>query len=163
MSDMPDMPEGLDQIDLRPGKDITEQPTPVPEETPQPQQPDVEKLRVERLKAILAKTEPAAKLDPVKVASKPAGPIFKVQIFVSPVKLKANDARFKKHKDAVFFQENGMYKYTIGASEDYNAINRLLKELLADFPEAFIIAFKNGSKMNVVEAVKEFKSNKLKR
>ena len=168
MSDMPDMPEGLDQIDLSPVKDITEQPTPVPEETPQPQQPDVEKLRVERLrverlKAILAKTEPAAKLDPVKVASKPAGPIFKVQIFVSPVKLKANDARFKKHKDAVFFQENGMYKYTIGASEDYNAINRLLKELLADFPEAFIIAFKNGSKMNVVEAVKEFKSNKLKR
>jgi len=94
------------------------------------------------------------------VAPKPAGPVFKVQIFASSVKLKANDARFKKHKDAVFYQEGGMYKYTIGASEDYNAINRLRKELLADFPEAFIIAFKDGSRMNVVEAIKEFKSKK---
>jgi N-acetylmuramoyl-L-alanine amidase len=90
----------------------------------------------------------------------PAGPVFKVQIFASSVKLKATDARFKKHKDAVFYQENGMYKYTIGASEDYNAINRLRKELLADFPEAFVIAFKDGSRMNVVEAIKEFKSKK---
>jgi N-acetylmuramoyl-L-alanine amidase len=86
--------------------------------------------------------------------------VFKIQIFASSVKLKANDARFKKHHDAVFYQEGGMYKYTIGASEDYNAINRLRKELLADFPEAFIIAFKNGEKMNVVEAVREFKSRK---
>ena len=90
----------------------------------------------------------------------PAGPVFKVQIFASSVKLKATDARFKKHKDAVFYQENGMYKYTIGASEDYNAINRLRKELLADFPEAFVIAFKDGSRMNVVEAIREFKSKK---
>ena len=60
----------------------------------------------------------------------------------------------------MFYQENGMYKYTIGASEDYNAINRLRKELLADFPEAFVIAFKDGSRMNVVEAIREFKSKK---
>ena len=116
--------------------------TPVPEATPQPQQ------------------EQPQQPEPVKVAPKPAGPVFKVQIFASSVKLKANDARFKKHKDAVFYQEGGMYKYTIGASEDYNAINRLRKELLADFPEAFIIAFKDGSRMNVVEAIKEFKSKK---
>ena len=76
------------------------------------------------------------------------------------MKLKSNDARFKKHSEAEFYQENGMYKYTIGASEDYNAINRLRKELLADFPEAFVIAFKDGSRINVVEAIKEFKSNK---
>ena len=76
------------------------------------------------------------------------------------MKLKATDARFKKHREAVFYQENGMYKYTIGVSEDYNAINRLRKELLKDFPEAFVIAFKDGSRMNIVEAIKEFKSNK---
>ena len=143
---VPESPEGLEQIDLSPVKEVSQPaqpaPTPVPEATPQPQQ------------------EQPQQPEPVKVAPKPAGPVFKVQIFASSVKLKANDARFKKHKDAVFYQEGGMYKYTIGASEDYNAINRLRKELLADFPEAFIIAFKDGSRMNVVEAIKEFKSKK---
>ena len=143
---VPESPEGLDQIDLSPVQEVSQPtqpaPTPVPEATPQPQQ------------------EQPQQPEPVKVAPKPAGPVFKVQIFASSVKLKANDARFKKHKDAVFYQEGGMYKYTIGASEDYNAINRLRKELLADFPEAFIIAFKDGSRMNVVEAIKEFKSKK---
>ena len=143
---VPESPEGLEQIDLSPVKEVSQPaqpaPTPVPEATPQPQQ------------------EQPQQPEPVKVAPKPAGPVFKVQIFASSVKLKANDARFKKHKDAVFYQEGSMYKCTIGAAEDYNASNRRRKELLADFPEAFIIAFKDGNRMNVVEAIKEFKSKK---
>ena len=143
---VPEMPEGLDQIDLSPVKEISQPVQPV-----QPVQP------------IQPAPAPVPAPTPVPEAApqpQPAGPVFKVQIFASSVKLKATDARFKKHKDAVFYQENGMYKYTIGASEDYNAINRLRKELLADFPEAFVIAFKDGSRMNVVEAIREFKSKK---
>jgi N-acetylmuramoyl-L-alanine amidase len=144
---VPEMPEGLDQIDLSPVKEISQPVQPV-----QPIQP-----------APAPAPAPVPAPTPVPEAApqpQPAGPVFKVQIFASSVKLKATDARFKKHKDAVFYQENGMYKYTIGASEDYNAINRLRKELLADFPEAFVIAFKDGSRMNVVEAIREFKSKK---
>ena len=142
---VPEVPEGLDQIDLSPVKEISQPVQPVqPEPAPKPAPTPV--------------TEAAPQPQPQ--SQLPAGPVFKVQIFASSVKLKATDARFKKHKDAVFYQENGMYKYTIGASEDYNAINRLRKELLADFPEAFVIAFKDGSRMNVVEAIKEFKSKK---
>ena len=139
------IPEG---IDLSPVKDIP-QPEPVAEEPVQPavEQP-VEDQRV---------SEPAKEVEP---APKPSAPVFKVQIFASSVKLKASDARFKKHRDAVPYLENGMYKYTIGSSADYNAVNRLRKELLADFPEAFVIAFKDGSKMNVQEAIKEFKRNR---
>ena len=140
------VPEG---IDLSPVKDVP-QPTPAPEEKPQPAQ------EVQPAQPVVE--QPVA--EPVQAAPQPAAPIFKVQIFASSVKLKTTDARFKKHHEAVFYQENGMYKYTIGASEDYNAINRLRKELLPDFPEAFVVAFKNGSRMNVVEAIKEFKSKK---
>jgi len=150
---VPEMPEGLDQIDLSPVKEISQPVLPV--QPVQPVQP------IQPAPAPVPAPKPAP--TPVPEAApqpQPAGPVFKVQIFASSVKLKATDARFKKHKDAVFYQENGMYKYTIGASEDYNAINRLRKELLADFPEAFVIAFKDGSRMNVVEAIKEFKSKK---
>ena len=138
------IPEG---IDLSPVQDVPQpapvpQSTPAPEEAPRPVQPIQESQSAQSVVALSHL------------------PIFKVQIFASSVKLKTTDARFKKHHEAVFYQENGMYKYTIGASEDYNAINRLRKELLADFPEAFVIAFKDGSRMNIVEAIKEFKSNK---
>ena len=151
---VPEMPEGLDQIDLSPVKEISQPVLPV-----QPVQP-VQPIQPAPAPVPAPTPVPEAAPQPQPQSQLPAGPVFKVQIFASSVKLKATDARFKKHKDAVFYQENGMYKYTIGASEDYNAINRLRKELLADFPEAFVIAFKDGSKMNVVEAIKEFKSKK---
>ena len=155
---VPEMPEGLDQIDLSPVKEISQPVLPVqPVQPVQPIQPAPAPVPA----PVPAPTPvPEAAPQPQPQAQLPAGPVFKVQIFASSVKLKATDARFKKHKDAVFYQENGMYKYTIGASEDYNAINRLRKELLADFPEAFVIAFKDGSRMNVVEAIREFKSKK---
>ena len=39
---------------------------------------------------------------------------------------------------------------------------RLRKQVLDKFPEAFIIAFRNGAKMNVNEAIREFKNNRTK-
>ncbi len=87
-------------------------------------------------------------------------PVFKLQILVSNRVLKAGDAHFKGEKDFDHYQENGMYKYTVGASTDYNEIYRLRKTLAEKFPEAFIIAFKDGSKYDVQEAIKEFKQNK---
>ena len=40
---------------------------------------------------------------------------------------------------------------------DYNEIYRLRKSILDKFPEAFIIAFRQDKKMNVQEAIREFK------
>jgi N-acetylmuramoyl-L-alanine amidase len=53
-----------------------------------------------------------------------------------------------------------MYKYTVGASTDYNEIYRLRKEVVKKIPEAFIIAFKGGKRVDVNEAIREFKSKK---
>ena len=148
------IPEG---IDLSPVKDIP-QAKPVPEETVQPVQPTQPVQPAKEVESAPAQPIVEQRVsEPVKEAPQPSVPIFKVQIFASSVKLKANDARFKKHHDAVPYLENGMYKYTIGSSADYNAINRLRKELATDFPEAFVIAFKDGSKMNILEAIKAFK------
>ncbi len=97
------------------------------------------------------------------VASVPSAPVFKVQILASSAKIKVGDARLKGVKDADFYQEGGLYKYTVGASEDYYEIFRLRKSVIEQFPEAFIIAFRDGVRMNVNEAIKEFKSKKTKK
>ncbi len=89
-------------------------------------------------------------------------PVFKVQILVSSRVLRKGDAHFKGEEDYGSYQEGGMYKYTIGASENYNEIYKLRKSLLEKFPEAFIIAFKDGQKCDVNQAIREYKQNKQK-
>ena len=89
-----------------------------------------------------------------------SNPVFKVQILVSSRTLRQGDAHFKGETSYNSYQEGGLVKYTIGASENYNEIYKLRKSLLEKFPEAFIIAFKNGQKYDVNQAIREFKQNK---
>ena len=90
-------------------------------------------------------------------------PVFKVQITTSDRNLSSGNSRLKGVDEADSYYENGLYKYTVGSSTNYNEIYQLRKTLLGKFPDAFIIAFKNGEKMNVQEAIREFKSNKNKK
>ena len=96
------------------------------------------------------------------IAAAPAVPVFKVQILASRTKLKSNDPRLKGQKDAACYEEGGLYKYTVGSSANYNEIAQLRKTLAADFPQCFIIAFKDGAKVNVQLAIQEFRNNNKK-
>ncbi len=137
---------------------------------PVPEPPVVEEARVEPIEAKSVKDPepevveaPQAEVKQPEV-KKPAAssdaPVFKVQILSSSSKLKSTDARFKGLKDIDCYQDGGMYKYTVGASTNYNEIYRLRKEVVAKIPEAFIIAFKDGKRMDVNAAIREFKSKK---
>ena len=103
--------------------------------------------------------EAEEKTEKSKKADKDA-PVFKVQIFAVDSKLKSTDPRFKGRRDAEYYKEGGMVKYTIGESTNYNEINNLRRELNASFPGCFVIAFKDGDKMNINEAIREFKRNR---
>lgn len=87
-------------------------------------------------------------------------PVFKIQIMVCHNKLKEGDRQLKGLKGCDYYMENGDWKCTYGASNNYNEIARMRKQILDLFPSCFIIAFKNGEKMNVNQAIKEFMQNK---
>ena len=70
--------------------------------------------------------------------------IFKVQILTSDKKLAVNDKRLKGYGDISFYVEKGIYKYTYGATSDYNTILRMHRKAAKDFKGAFIIRTKNG-------------------
>ena len=130
---------------------------------PEPVQPQPDVKQPEQKPAVARPVfKPQSDVKQSKQKPAVARPVFKVQILTSPKALKANDSRFKGVKDTSSYQESGLYKYTVGSSEDYNEIYRLRKSILDQFPEAFIIAFKDGKRMNVQEAIKEFKSIKTK-
>ena len=104
---------------------------------------------------------PAPSLQPEQI--KENVPIFKIQITTSDRKLKAGCSQFKGMQNVGSYQEKGLFKYTVGDSPNYNEVYSLLKTVKQKFPDAFIIAFKNGEKMDVQQAIREYKSNKSKK
>lgn len=98
-----------------------------------------------------AKAQPATDTD---------APVFKVQILASNTSLPSSSPRFKGQTDISSYKEGGMVKYTVGSSRNYNEINRLRQSMAEKFPGCFVVAFKNGEKMNVSEAIREFKKNR---
>ena len=98
--------------------------------------------------------------EPQKPQTDYIAPVFKVQIVASDVQLKKSSPQLKGMADVQCYQENGMYKYTVGESENPNEILRLRKTLLDKFPQAFVIAFRDGAKMNVNEAIRDYKANR---
>lgn len=86
--------------------------------------------------------------------------IFKVQILASNKALSANSKEFKGLQGVDSYKEGGLYKYTYGASENYNEIVRIRKSIADKFAGPFIIAFRNGKKMDINAAIAEFKKKK---
>lgn len=115
-----------------------------------------------------AKTKPVANKSvqnrPVasEKATNDAEITFKIQILTSSKPLPKNDKRLKGLKNVDYYKEKGIYKYTYGASSDYNKVLRTKRTITAQFKDAFIIAFRNGEKMNVNEAISEFKKRRNK-
>ena len=146
----------------------------VPDQEPAPKtrvvtrgkQPKREEATPEQPKREVKKQEPKKDVKKqetkknVKKAEVADAPVFKLQIFVGSRNLRKGDAHFKGETDYDSFQEGNLVKYTLGASTNYNEIYRLRKEKLDKFPEAFIIAFKNGQKYDVNQAIREFKQNR---
>lgn len=142
------------------------------EQESQPQVEPQRKNEAQKKVEVLKKTEALKRTEPQKKAEvqkkvvaqkKPEpkdAPVFKLQIFVSDRILRKGDAHFKGETDYESFREGNQVKYTMGASSNYNEIYRLRKSLQEKFPEAFIIAFKNGQKYDVNQAIREFKQNK---
>ena len=116
-----------------------------------------------------AKTKPAAtaKTAPkrpivAESATNDSEITFKIQILTASKPLAKNDKRLKGLKDVDYYKEGGIYKYTYGAAADYNKVLRTKRTITAQFKDAFIVAFRNGEKMNVNEAIAEFKKRKNK-
>ena len=121
-------------------------------------QPEPGVKQVPQATALMTPVAPAAS----ESATVDSAPVFKVQLLASGVKLKTGDRQLKGQKQTEYYQEGGLYKYTVGSSSNYNEIYQLRKSLATSFPQAFIIAFKDGKKVNVQEAIQEWRSKKGK-
>ncbi len=84
-------------------------------------------------------------------------PVFKVQFLSSSTKLKQSDKAFKGLNPVEHYYDKGLYKYTYGATTDYNEIVRLKKKVNEKFKDAFIVAFIRNERIDTKEAIALYK------
>jgi N-acetylmuramoyl-L-alanine amidase len=82
-------------------------------------------------------------------------PIFKVQLSASIKRMELIPRNFNGLKDISVAYENRVYKYMYGETADYDEAKKQLSEAKdKGYNTAFLIAFKNGEKINIQDALK---------
>ena len=85
--------------------------------------------------------------------------IFKVQLAASSKKLELKPYNFKGFDILSSEKESGLHKYYYGNTSDYSEIKNLLQQAkLKGYTTAFVVAFKNGKKVNLTEVLNSGKN-----
>lgn len=109
-------------------------------------------------KEIVAKATVVEKDEPKEVVKTDdsKGVVFKVQISASGKKLDLIPANFKGLSNLSIATDNGtLFKYMYGNTSDYNVAKQNLAEAKSKgFDSAYIIAFKDGKKVNLQDVIK---------
>lgn len=93
-------------------------------------------------------------------ASKPAvvtkeGVLFRVQVVASSKNVALNAANFKGLDNITMLKEGTMYKYFYNETTDYNHARKALEVAKnKGYTSAFLVAYKNGKKISIQEAIK---------
>lgn len=86
-------------------------------------------------------------------------PVFKVQFLSSSKKLLQGDPVFKGLSPVEFYYDKGLYKYTYGATADYNEVLRVKRKVNEKFKDAFVVAFVSGERVDTQKAIAQFHKN----
>jgi N-acetylmuramoyl-L-alanine amidase len=85
-----------------------------------------------------------------------SGVVFKVQLSASGTKLDLVPSNFNGLNNLSVSHEGTLYKYMYGQTSNYDEAKRLMQEARGKgYPSAFVIAFKDGKKVTVQEALKQ--------
>lgn len=84
--------------------------------------------------------------------AEPAYPVFKVQFMTGTKVFKEGDSTFKGITGAGHYRDGNLVKYTLGECRTFAEAAALKKTIADKFPDAFIVAFCNGQRMDLNEA-----------
>ena len=80
---------------------------------------------------------------------------FKVQVLSSRKNLDTDDPYFKGFSDVESFESGKWIKYAVGRSMSYRDIIQYCGEVKKTYPDAFVIAVRNGKVITLNEALQE--------
>lgn len=122
---------------------------------PKPVQKNNEKPAGDTLTSVQKKVVAPVLAKNPTVSKENSNILFKVQISASAKKLELKPKNFKGLKNVSVDYDNNVYKYMYGETRDYNESKNLLEEAKAKgYNSAFLIAFKDGEKISIQDAIK---------
>jgi len=80
--------------------------------------------------------------------------VFKVHLVSTQNPVPLDSERFEGLGDIEEYQASGAYSYLIGSTNSYNEITKLQEKARKSFPDATIVAFKNGRLIKLEKALK---------
>jgi len=80
---------------------------------------------------------------------------FKVQVLTSRNEMPLDDSYFKDFKNVEMFGTGKWFKFAVGKEKDYKNIISYCREVKMEFPDAFVIAVKNGEIIPLKQAIEE--------
>jgi N-acetylmuramoyl-L-alanine amidase len=87
-----------------------------------------------------------------------SGICFKVQFLSSPKLLKVNAPELKKFSKTEYYLYNAEYRYTAGKTLSFEEAKANMRKVQAlGFKDAFIVAFENGKRIDLKDAIKRAK------
>lgn len=112
---------------------------------------------------VLAEADPAVteekKIETISTMVEDDTPVFKVQFLSSSKKLSNGDQVFKGLVSVEYYYDKGLYKYTCGASTNYNEILEIKRKVNEKFKDAFVVAFVKGVRVDTQQAIAQFQKN----
>ncbi|MEO7979044.1 N-acetylmuramoyl-L-alanine amidase [Flavobacterium sp.] len=99
--------------------------------------------------------KPKATVTATVVKAAPKGTFYKVQLIASIKKTPLEPKNFKGLKNISMIYENNIYKYFYQETSDYEAAKKYLQEAKSKgYGASYLIAIKDGEKINIQDAVK---------
>ncbi len=85
---------------------------------------------------------------------------FRVQFATTTIEKPLNAPEFKGLKEVSFYLHDGLYKYTVGKENSWEAAIRVQQNLQEiGFIDAFVVAFKNDQRIPAAEAIRFLRDN----
>ena len=80
--------------------------------------------------------------------------MYKIQLISSPAPLSTESTSFKGLGPIEEIKEHKIYNYLAGKSSDFDQINKLLETAKVNFPDANLVAYKNGQQVKLQKAIR---------
>jgi N-acetylmuramoyl-L-alanine amidase len=104
---------------------------------------------------VITKVASKPNVEPKKIVETDKGVVFKIQISASGKNVELVPQNFKGLNPTSVIIENNLYKYYFEQTASYEEAKRLLLEAKnKGYESSFIVAFKNGNKISIQDALK---------
>lgn len=80
---------------------------------------------------------------------------YRVNLVSSPSRINPENPLFKEFQPVEEMQISGIYNYLTGETSDFNVVSKLNDQARKIFPDATIVAFRNGHPVRLEKALKE--------